>query len=235
MTSHNNYKNSEVYRNIASANPRVSIFDNGVNDKGEIDLPIQIANSVSGVNHSSQEKEKSWYKYGDGEILDYVFENTNIKLSRFSTRSMNVWYGSSTIENTFEETVSYIEKVNRLELRELPGKIKDKKLGYIESERALCLATINCNNIYDAKDLKDNIVNYEDTSSYEDCRKVAIRALKRGHEGLIYLSSKSKRNIDCFAIWEKECVVSSNVIDFYTVLVYADETKETLIIKHNNK
>lgn len=229
------YKKKTVYRNFPNAKPRILIFDNGINDSDEIKNLIDIINSATGKDHSVAEKERSWYKYSDDEAMAYVFENTNLAPTRFSTGTPPVWYGSESLENSLEEVLFHLKKNVRKDIDSLKLAYKKKhkpfEVEYIENERAMAEAQIESKIMYDGKYLKGVIPNYIDVKSYPECIEEALIAQKSGADGVLYLSARSGGNVNCVAIWNKDVIKESLVKRFYSIIIYTDETREELVIE----
>jgi hypothetical protein len=231
MTSLKDFREDEVYKNFPTAYPRISIFDNGLNDSDEIDELLDIANSVTKKKHTIDEKMNSWYKYNDDEVLDYAFSQLNIAKSRFTDGKIPIWYSSSTIQNSLDETTFHLERNVRFDLKQLyKMHPKTKKIEYVENERALAYAKIECQEISDKRDLKARLANYQSLDSYDECIKEAKICYHDGSDGIIYLSARSQSDVDCYAIWNKQAILTSVVKKFYTIVVYADSKKESLAV-----
>lgn len=231
MTSLKKYFKDDVFRNIPTAKPRISIFDNGLNSEKERDEILDIANSVTDKDHTLEKKSSSWYKYGEDEVMTYVFENLNIKLTRFSTGRPPIWYGSASITNCIEETAYHLERNVRHDLINLPKNLIGK-IDYVENEKAILKAKIYCESINDCRSLKKAMgKTYSDSKSYGDCTTKANDSIAEGHDGLIYLSARSQNDVECFAIWNRKSIVNSYVVDFYSIIIYSDSKKDTLAIR----
>lgn len=225
-----------LYRNIPTASPRIIIMDDvdGLSEEEQTEL-LDIANSVSGVSHEVKDKKTSWGKYtpSHDEILNYTFSETNLQRSRFSDGTYPVWYGSSDSTNSIEETRFHIERNTRHDLLfQRDFKRVPTPLLKAECERMLFLCHVENDDYFDAKNLKTEIRNYKEIDSYTECFKISNNLIKKSkYPGLCYLSARSKEDIECFAIWKKENILSSVKSFCYTILINLDSST---IIFHEN-
>lgn len=238
MTLHK-YDKQPIFRNFPNAHPRISIFDNGINNEEERDKLLDIINSVTGKDHTVEKKSSSWYKYNDDELMKWVFENTNLAKTRFSTGSPPIWYGSENETNSLEEVLFHLKKNVKTDVQSLKRKYanegKSFDLDYVENERAMIEAHIASEKFTDCTSLKNSIKNYTQISSYDSCIEEADKAQANGSDGLTYLSARSEDEITCVAVWNKSSIKSSKVKRFYSIIIYVDELKEEQVFKLPSK
>lgn len=213
-------KKCSAYRSIPTAYPRRHLFDEGINSGEEQDRLIDWTNASSGINHSrsvNNDAKDTWHKYGDPENFgEFLFDKVKLPASRFTDGSFPVWYGAE------DSTTSLLEIEFHLKI----DTRKEVNSGFIDYERAMCLAELEMKKNSDVKNLATSLSDYKEKSSYPACLKEFIKQKKLGANSLTYSSARNLGK-ECYAITEKNEIHSSIVKNFYRLRVYADSTRVT--------
>lgn len=215
-----NEKNCSAYRSIPTAFPRRHLFDEAINSGEEQDRLIDWANASSGINHSrsvNNDAKDTWHKYGDPENFgEFLFEKVKLPASRFTDGSFPVWYGAEDSTTSLSE-IEFHLKIDTQ---------KEVGSGFIDFERAMCIAELEMKKNSDVKFLETSLADYKNKSSYSACWKEFEKQRKLGATSLSYSSA---RNIgkECYAVTEKKEIISSVVKKFFRLRVYADPAKDT--------
>ncbi len=215
-----NEKKCSAYRSIPTAFPRRHLFDEGINSGEEQDRLIDWANASSGINHSrsvNTEAKDTWHKYGDPENFgEFLFDKVKLPASRFTDGSFPVWYGAEDIETSLFE-IEYHLKFDTL---------KEVNSGFIDYERAMCEAVLEMNKNSDVKNLSTTMSDYKEKSSYAICLKEFEKQRQLGATSLTYSSARNSGK-ECYAVTEKNEILTSIVKKFFRLRVFADSTKNT--------
>lgn len=213
-------KKCSAYRSIPTAYPRRHLFDETINTGDEQDRLIDWANASSGISHSrsvSNDAKDTWHKYGDPENFgEFLFEKVKLPASRFTDGSFPVWYGAEDIETSLLEIEFHLKIHTQNEISS----------GYIDYERAMCLADLEMKKNAEVKNLTTSLIDYKEKSSYPACLVEFKRQKKLGATSLTYLSSRNSGK-ECYAVTEKDEIHSSIVEKFYRLRVYVDQTINT--------
>lgn len=219
-----NEKNCPAYRSIPTAYPRRHLFDEGINSGEEQDRLIDWANASSGINHSrsaSNDAKDTWHKYGDPENFgEFLFNKVKLPASRFTDGSIPVWYGTEDSDTSLMEIEFHLKIDTQKEISS----------GYIDYERAICLADLEMKNNSDVKFLESSLEDYKEKSSYPACLKEFEKQKKLGATSLTYSSARNAGK-ECYAVTEKNEINSSVVKNFFRLRVYADPAKATDVAK----
>lgn len=217
-----NEKKCSAYRSIPTAYPRRHLFDEGINSGEEQDRLIDWANASSGINHSrsvNNDAKDTWHKYGDPENFgEFLFDKVKLPASRFTNGSFPVWYGAE------DSTTSLLEIEFHLKI----DTQKEVSSGFIDYERAMCLAVLEMKKNADVKLLSTSLTDYKDKSSYPNCLEEFKKQMKHGATSLTYSSARNLGK-ECYAVTEKDEIHSSVVKNFYRLRVYADPAKVTQV------
>ncbi|MBC7429453.1 MAG: RES family NAD+ phosphorylase, partial [Bacteriovorax sp.] len=174
----------------------------------------------SGINHArsvNNDAKDTWHKYGDPENFgEFLFDKVKLPASRFTDGSVPVWYGAE------DSTTSLLEIEFHLKI----DTQKEVSFGYIDYERAMCLAELEMKKNSDVKFLATSLADYKEKSSYPACLKELEKQKKLGATSLTYSSARNAGK-ECYAITEKNEIHSSVVKNFFRLRVYADPAKAT--------
>ena len=221
-----NEKKCSAYRSIPTAFPRRHLFDEGINSGDEQDRLIDWANASSGINHSrsvNNDSKDTWHKYGDPENFgEFLFDKVKLPASRFTDGSFPVWYGAEDIETSLFE-IEYHLKFDTQ---------KEVNSGFIDYERAMCEAVLEMKKNSDVKNLSTTMADYKEKLSYEVCLKEFEKQKKFGATSLTYSSARNPGK-ECYAVTEKNEILSSIVKKFFRLRVFADSTKNTEVAEIN--
>lgn len=209
-----------AYRSIPTAFPRRHLFDETINTGDEQDRLIDWANASSGINHSrsvSNDAKDTWHKYGDPENFgEFLFDKVKLPASRFTDGSFPVWYGAEDEVTSLSEIEFHLKNDTQKEISS----------GYIDYERAMCLADLEMKKNVEVKSLETSLAYYKDKTSYPTCLAEFKRQKGLGATSLTYASARSLGK-ECYAVTEKDEIRSSIVKKFYRLRVFADLEKVT--------
>lgn len=196
-------KKCSAYRSIPTAYPRKHLFNEEINSGEEQDKLIDWVNASSG--------------YGDQENFgEFLFDKVSLPATWFTDGSFPVWYGSEDMITSLME-IEFHLKIDTH---------KEVTSGYLDYERAMCVAELDMKRNADVKYLAKKLPNYAEKASYSDCLKEFEQLKKQGASSLTYESARNPGK-ECYALTEKEEILSSVVTKFYRLRVYTDPTKAT--------
>lgn len=196
-------KKCSAYRSIPTAFPRRHLFDAVINTGKEQDQLIAWANASSGIDDHEN--------FGE-----FLFDKVELPKSRFTDGTFPVWYGSEDVKTCLLE-IEFHLKIDTQ---------KEVDFGFIDYERAVCLATLEMTKNTDVKFLESSLTDYNKTSSYSACFSEFEKKKKLGVTSLTYASARNTGK-ECYAVTVKSEISSSIVKNFFRLRVYADSSKAT--------
>lgn len=203
-------KKCTAYRSIPTAFPEKHFFNSEINSIGEQE---KLSNWVNASINTSDK----WHDYGERENFgEFLFDKVNLPASRFTDGSFPVWYGTEDIETSLIEIEFNLKLDTQSEIES----------GFIDYQRAVCFASLDLRKNADVKHLAKSIPNYSNKSSYKTCFNEFKKLKEKGVTSLNYLSA---RNIgkECYAVTDKEEILSSVVTKFYRLRVFSEPSKAT--------
>jgi hypothetical protein len=215
-----NLKKCSAYRSIPTAYPRKHLFNEEINSGDDQDKLIDWANASSGISHArsvSNDAKDTWHKYGDPEnVGEFLFDKVNLPASRFTDGSFPVWYGAEDSDTSLMEIEFHLKVDTQAEANS----------GFIDYERAMCIAVLEMKKNVDVKSLAKSLPNYAEKASYSDCLREFDKIKKQGATSLRYLSARNSGK-ECYAVTEREEILSTAVTKFFHLRVYTDPAKAT--------
>lgn len=194
-------KKCTAYRSIPAAFPERYFFDKEINS---VDDQEKLSNWI---NASSNTQEN---------FVEFLFNKVNLPPSRFTDGSFPIWYGTEDIETSLIEIEYHLKLDTQSEIDS----------GFIDYQRVVCVASLEMKKNADVKHLAKTIPNYEEKSSYQNCLNEFKKLKEKGVTSLTYLSARNKGK-ECYAVTDKEEILSSTLTKFYRLRVFSEHSKAT--------
>ncbi|SMF17863.1 RES family NAD+ phosphorylase [Pseudobacteriovorax antillogorgiicola] len=206
------YTTSHAYRNIPTNHPKRHLYGDDLTED-EIELVQFWADHGSGIDQDQAYKDR-WYDYNDPEDLSFCFEGVVVPPSRYTDGSFPVWYAAIDKEEASRaEIIYHLCRQARVDM------VPDE--AYVCYQRAMCKAAVENPLVGDLRSFTRDHWHLHDDPPYFESQKIGLQYQSEGYEGLLY-PSKRYPKADCLAIFNKQSILSSKVVNFFTVEVYRD-------------
>lgn len=165
----------DVYRNIVSLRESIDLFDDLTDEGGVTQYAVAAEARVKEGIPSGMINRGFYYTLAIG----YPFVKEPFLLSRYGNGTFGVWYGSTALDTTIQETIYHMMK-EESRLEGLTGQVKRERAVYLVRVGAVLI------------DLVGKERRYPDLLSedYSLPQQIAERLQKEGHPGLLAPSAR---------------------------------------------